>query len=66
MTKRVMRYGWAAMTVALCVAAAPVHRQDGGVTILDANSFKDWKVAPERPSSRVEETATEKRVVAGD
>jgi hypothetical protein len=66
MTKRVMRYGWAAMTVLLCVAAAPVARQDGWVTILDANSFKNWKVAPESPASRVEETATEKRVIAGD
>jgi hypothetical protein len=66
MTKQVMRYGWAAMAAMLCVAAAPIQRQDGWVTILDANSFKDWKVAPDKPSSRVEETATEKRVVAGD
>ena len=49
MTKRVMRYGWAAMAVVLCVAAAPVQQQDGWVTILDAKSFKDWKVAPESP-----------------
>jgi hypothetical protein len=66
MTKHVMRYGWAAMAMALCIAAAPMQRQAGWVTILDAKSFKDWKVAPESPSSRVEETATEKKVVAGD
>ena len=66
MTKRVMRYGLAAMAMLLCAAAAPVQAQDGWVTILDAKSFKDWKVAPESPSSRVEETATEKRVIAGD
>ena len=46
--------------------AAPLRAQNGWVTILDAKSFKDWKVAPESPSARVEETATEKRVVAGD
>ena len=51
--------------LALC-SAAPLHAQNGWVTILDAKSFKDWKVAPERSSARVEETATEKRVVAGD
>ena len=66
MTKHVMRYGWAAVAMALCVAAAPLQREDGWVTILDAKSFKDWKVAPESPKSRVEETATVKRVIAGD
>jgi hypothetical protein len=40
--------------------------QTGWVTILDAKSFKDWKVAPEKATSKVEETATEKRVIAGD
>jgi hypothetical protein len=66
MTKHVMRYGWAAMAMALCIAAAPLQRQDGWVNILDAKSFKDWKVAPESPASRVEESATVKKVVAGD
>jgi hypothetical protein len=66
MTKHVMRYGWAALAMVLCIAAAPLQRQDGWVTILDPKSFKDWKVAPESPKSRVEETATVKRVVAGD
>ena len=66
MTKRVMRYGWAALVMLFCAAAAPAQAQDGWVTILDASSFKDWKVAPESPKSRVEESATEKRVVAGD
>ena len=66
MTKHVMRYGWAALAMVLCIAAAPRQRQDGWVTILDAKSFKDWKVAPESPKSHVEESATEKKVVAGD
>jgi hypothetical protein len=66
MTKHVMRYGWAAVVMLLCAAATPVHAQNGWVTILDAKSFKDWKVAPGNASSRVEESATEKRVVAGD
>jgi hypothetical protein len=66
MTKRVMRYGWVAMVAVLGIAAAPVQQQDGWVTILDAKSLKDLKVAPESPSARVEESATEKRVVAGD
>ena len=66
MTKRVIRYGLAAAVVALCAAAAPVPKQDGWVTILDAKSFPEWKVAPDNPASRVEETATEKRVIAGD
>jgi hypothetical protein len=65
--KRVMRYGWAAVAVMMLGAtAAPLRAQQGWVTILDATSFKDWKVAPESPKSRVEETATEKRVIAGD
>jgi len=50
----------------LFAAAAPAQAQNGWVTILDANSFKDWKVAPESPKSHVEESATEKKVVAGD
>src|SRR5437763_2152256 len=66
MTKRVIRYGLAAAVVALCAAAAPVPKQDGWVTILDAKSFPEWKVSPDSPSARVEETATEKRVLAGD
>jgi 3-keto-disaccharide hydrolase len=66
MTKHVMRYGLAVMAMVLCIAAVPRQREDGWVTILDAKSFKDWKVAPESPKSRVEETATEKRVIAGD
>ena len=64
--KHVMRYGWAAVALMLCIAAAPLQREDGWVTILDAKSFKDWKVAPKSPKSRVEETATQKRVIAGD
>ena len=63
---RVMRYGWAAVVMMLCAAAAPLQAQQGWVTILDATSFKDWKVAPESPTSHVEESATEKKVVAGD
>jgi hypothetical protein len=63
--KRVMRYGWA-VVVMMLGAAAPVQAQNGWVTILDAKSFKDWKVAPESPKSHVEESATVKRVVAGD
>jgi hypothetical protein len=66
MTKHVMRYGWAALAMALCLAAAPRQHEDGWVTILDAKSFTDWKVAPESPKSHVEESATVKKVVAGD
>ena len=66
MMKHVMRYGWTAVVMMLFAAAAPAQAQNGWVTILDANSFKDWKVAPESPKSRVEETATQKRVIAGD
>ncbi|MBW8769814.1 MAG: DUF1080 domain-containing protein [Gemmatimonadetes bacterium] len=65
MMKRVMRYGWA-VVVMMLGAAAPVQAQNGWVTILDAKSFKDWKVAPESPKSHVEESATVKKVVAGD
>ena len=70
-----LRHGWILATLVLCSAAAPldrvdrldpVDRQAGWVTILDARSFKDWKVAPESKTARVEESATEKRVVAGD
>ena len=61
-----MRRGWILAAGLLCAAPAVAEAQDGWVTILDARSFKDWKVAPERASARVEETATEKRVVAGD
>lgn len=50
----------------LCACPGRVDAQKGWVTILDARSFKDWKVAPEHAGTRVEETATEKRVVAGD
>ena len=67
--KRGMRYGWAAVAMTLCAAAAPLQAQkaqQGWVTILDAKSFKDWKVAPESPKSHVEESATVKKVVAGD
>jgi hypothetical protein len=64
MTMR-LRQGWMLAAVVLC-SAAPLRAQNGWVTILDAKSFKDWKVAPESPRARVEETATEKRVVAGD
>jgi len=66
MTKYVMRYGWAAVMMMLFAAVAPAQAQSGWVTILDAKSFKDWKVAPESPKSHVEESATEKKVVAGD
>ena len=66
MTKHVMRYGWAALAMALCLAAAPRQHEDGWVTILDAKSFTDWKVAPESPKSHVEESAAVKKVVAGD
>jgi hypothetical protein len=61
-----MRNTWLLAAFVLCSAAPRMEAQGHWVTILDAKSFKDWKVAPERPSSRVEETATEKRVVAGD
>lgn len=50
----------------LCAAPLRSESQSGWVTILDAKSFKDWKVAPEDAKSKVEETATEKRVLAGD
>jgi 3-keto-disaccharide hydrolase len=61
-----MRHGWILAALALTSAAAPLQAQKGWVTLLDARSFKDWKVAPEKATSRVEESATEKRVVAGD
>jgi hypothetical protein len=64
MTMR-LRHGWLLAVLVLC-AATPLRAQKGWVRILDAKSFKDWKVAPERASSRVEESATEKRVVTGD
>ena len=61
-----LRHGWILTAVLLCAAPTMAEGQDGWVTILDARSFQDWKVAPNRSSARVEETATEKRVVAGD
>jgi hypothetical protein len=61
-----MRNTWLLAAFVLCSAAPRMEAQGHWVTILDAKSFKDWKVAPERSSARVEETATEKRVVAGD
>jgi hypothetical protein len=64
MTMR-LRQTWMLAALVLC-SATPLRAQKGWVTILDAKSFKDWKVAPESPSARVEESATEKRVVAGD
>ena len=60
-----LRQTWMLAAFVLC-SAAPLHAQDGWVTILDAKSFKDWKVAPARASAKVEETPTEKRIVAGD
>ena len=57
---------WILAALLLCALSARADAQGGWVTILDARSFKNWKVAPERASARVEETATEKRVVAGD
>ena len=60
-----LRQTWMLAAFVLC-AAAPLHAQNGWVTILDAKAFKDWKVAPEQPTSRVEESDTVKRVVAGD
>jgi len=57
---------WILAALLLCALSARADAQGGWVTILDARSFKHWKVAPERASARVEETATEKRVVAGD
>ena len=60
-----LRQGWMLAALVLC-SAAPLRAQNGWVAILDAKSFKDWKVAPQSPRARVEETATEKRVVAGD
>lgn len=60
------RLGWILAATMLVAAPTAAEAQEGWVTILDASSFKDWKVAPERASSRVEETATEKRIVAGD
>ena len=62
-----LRQAWMLAALILCgSAAAPAQSQDGWVTILDARSFEDWKVAPGSPSARVEESATVKRVVAGD
>ena len=61
-----MRQGWLLAVMMLGVMAVRADAQEGWVTILDARSFKEWKVAPERASARVEESATEKRVVAGD
>ena len=61
-----MRQGWILAAVMLCAAPAVATAQNGWVTILDASSFQDWKVAPERAGTRVEETATAKRIVAGD
>jgi hypothetical protein len=61
-----MRNTWLLAALVLCSAASRVEAQGRWVTILDAKSFKDWKVAPESPKSRVEESATEKRVIAGD
>ena len=60
------RHGWILAAFVLCAVPAVAAAQEGWVTILDARSFKDWKVAPERASARVDETATEKRIVAGD
>ena len=60
------RHGWILAALFLCAAPAQAEAQDGWVTILDARSFQDWKVAPERADARVQETATEKRIVAGD
>ena len=65
---------WMLAASLLCAAVTPAtgqskkatKSQGGWVTILDAKSFKDWKVAPERATSKVMETPTEKRVVAGD
>lgn len=59
-------HGQILAALVLCTAAIPATQQDGWVTILDARSFKQWKVVPENLSARVEESATEKRVVAGD
>jgi hypothetical protein len=69
-----VQHVWMLTASLLCAAVSPATGQsknttkskDGWVTILDAKSFKDWKVAPERATSKVEETATVKRVVAGD
>jgi hypothetical protein len=61
-----MRQGWILAAMLLCAPSARAEAQKGWVTILDARSFKDWKVAPEHAGARVEQTATEKRVVAGD
>src|ERR1700712_4147670 len=41
-------------------------KDDGWVTILDEKSFKEWKVAPGDAKSKVEESDTEKKVIAGD
>jgi len=61
-----MRTVWLLTAIALCSAPSRSSAQQGWVTILDASSFKDWKVAPESPASKVVESATEKRVIAGD
>ena len=57
-------------TCLVCLAVSPARSQtksrDGWITILDAKSFKDWKVAPERATAHVEESDTVKRIVAGD
>jgi arylsulfatase A-like enzyme len=41
-------------------------KQGRWVTILDASSFRNWKVAPGDAESKVVESDTDKRIVAGD
>jgi hypothetical protein len=59
----------AATLIAATVDAQPprsARPNVGWVTILDASSFKNWKVAPGDAESKVVESDTDKRVVAGD
>ncbi len=58
-------FGWLMAVVVLTFGFA-VRAEEGWVTILDEKSFKDWKVAPGDAKSKVEESDTEKKVVAGD
>lgn len=49
-----------------CVGAVAAPRADKWVTILDAKSFKDWKVAPAAATSKVRNGPNVKRIVSGN
>ncbi len=54
------------LTAAACATNARTHDSDGWVTILDAQSFHDWRVAPGDARGRVIDGDTEKQVLASD